>query len=83
MCQILPYTPHAPANGDSFASTSFFLFVFCDHICYFIFERILDALWTFILTKNLGNSGSKAACRGLTKIVRKNVRFWSLLNLEN
>ena len=50
---------------------------------YFIFKPILEPLWIFILIKNLENLGSKAACRGLTKMVRKNVRFWSLLNLEN
>ena len=56
--------------------------VFCDLTFYFILKPIVGPLWTFIFPRNLENYGSKAACRGLTKLVRKEMRFWSVLNLE-
>ena len=44
---------------------------------------ILNFIWAIILTPNLENNSSKAACRGLTKIVRKTKRFGSVINFEN
>ena len=46
------------------------------------FKCSLPTLWAPILLKNLENSGTRAACRELTKMVRQKMWFWSASNLE-